>query len=348
MFTYVHAKPPTQPPPPFPDRPSPFEQTLTPPEVLVWLSHCSFPELAKDKDTLRLFVRLMTWMDKSSSAPPTISPGSGTQKRLLGADRVEMDSPNKRIHLETAGDVGLFTDDFPPSSFALDLDYSTSLTPSSAGFDDFPDSASFATSGDLDAFPLPEEFHQFGDFGESYAPLPDVSPSVIPSGMPLFPATKPPPPPQATSSLSIPVPRPSVARPVAALSARPLANALPPKPAPPLKTGPRKPKPRHPNEVAMPCTYVDPATGIQCTSSFVRLFDLKRHAESVHESKNGSKFICNKCSKAFTRRDAMVRVRLFPLLPCHLAPRLIVVLSSSCRPPAPKALLLQEVRERST
>lgn len=37
----------------------PFPQGLTPPELLVWISHSPFPEMAKDQEVLRLFGKLI-------------------------------------------------------------------------------------------------------------------------------------------------------------------------------------------------------------------------------------------------------------------------------------------------
>lgn len=64
---------------------------------------------------------------------------------------------------------------------------------------------------------------------------------------------------------------------------------------------------------------VDPTSKKQCSASFVRFYDLKRHEETVHglaaasalggaqatSASNG--FWCEKCNKPFSRKDALIR-----------------------------------------
>jgi len=52
------------------------------------------------------------------------------------------------------------------------------------------------------------------------------------------------------------------------------------------------------------CQYVEPVTRRKCDATFTRTYDLTRHLQ-IHEGRRS--FPCQKCGKAFTRRDALQR-----------------------------------------
>ncbi|RUS13622.1 hypothetical protein BC937DRAFT_95035 [Endogone sp. FLAS-F59071] len=52
------------------------------------------------------------------------------------------------------------------------------------------------------------------------------------------------------------------------------------------------------------CQHVDPETRRKCDTTFTRTYDLTRHLQ-IHEGRRS--FPCEKCGKAFTRRDALQR-----------------------------------------
>lgn len=62
------------------------------------------------------------------------------------------------------------------------------------------------------------------------------------------------------------------------------------------------------------CNYIQPITGERCMKTFARIFDMRRHVETIHHSAasdpNRPGFVCEGCEKKFSRSDALVRVRL--------------------------------------
>jgi len=82
----------------------------------------------------------------------------------------------------------------------------------------------------------------------------------------------------------------------------------------------RENRPAAPGSGNIVCDYVDPSTGIKCSTRFRRPYDQARHMETVHKLSNGGggaegpggqaqppKWSCNQCKKSFSRKDALIR-----------------------------------------
>lgn len=335
VFPFVHGTPPTKPPGPFPALVSPFEQTLSPPEVLVWLSHCPFPEMAKDTETIRLCVRLMGWMDTQEDSATTsaststtgsapISPASAGNKRKATDDGRADGSPptpSKPEHQSsTFVDSGLFSDD--ETHGQMHLDFSAISEPSHSTLGNSanvhqhqqPQRDDHSGFGDdlLQAFPLPDELNILDEHDHS---------SYAQGG-------------NGDGAQSSAFDQQDFAAVLAAASADGLtlvgddgldcsgvllSNPIdetppppPPKPKPILRTGPRQKRTKPAEPVQHPCGHVDAATGVRCDKIFIRTFDLKRHFQTIHVPRSQLSYTCDMCSKIFSRADALVRVRLLP------------------------------------
>lgn len=75
-------------------------------------------------------------------------------------------------------------------------------------------------------------------------------------------------------------------------------------------------RPAAPGSGNIVCDFVDPSTGIKCTTRFRRPYDQARHMETVHkqpvagadgEVQQPPKWSCNQCQKNFSRKDALIR-----------------------------------------
>jgi len=214
VFPYVHGTPPTKPPGPFLALGSPFEQTLSPPEVLVWLSHCPFPEMAKDTENVRLCIRLMGWMGgqdadeqpttmtsttSSTGTSPAGENGNGNKRKATDDGRSETltptsDQPAHDSSMRELIDPGLFSDDDPHGQLHLDFSSIAEQPPATAAVNgavaapehpQHTDHGGFVHSGDdlLHAFPLPDELNLPDDDGAPSAyPHPidgDGQPSLL-------------------------------------------------------------------------------------------------------------------------------------------------------------------------